>query len=144
MEGGVIATNQTTLMIDSIVELEITVTGGANDITVDDIIAANFNRWVDFEVTIVHNLGSNDTTAQVSLSPSSSATRNGMTFEQDTPLDSSSADELLRWTATAAPSTMELEPGEIGYGKVALAFNPTFDFPYPSAGTLEFHFEATC
>jgi len=143
MEGGVIATNQTTLMIDSIVELDITVTGGANDITVDDIIAANFNRWVDFEVTIVHNLGSNDTTAQVSLSPSSSATRNGMIFEQDTPLDSSSADELLRWTATAAPSTMELEPGEIGYGKVALAFNPTFDFPYPSAGTLEFHFDAT-
>ena len=143
MQGGVVATNQTTLMIDSIVELDVTVTGGANDITVDDIIAGNFNRWVDFEVTIVHNLGSNDTLAQVSLTPSSSATRNGMTFEQDTPLDGSSPDELLRWVATAAPSTMELEPGEIGYGMVALAFNPTFDFPYPSAGTLEFQFDAT-
>ena len=141
MEGGVPSTNQTTLLIDSIVELEISVTGGANDITVDDIIAGNFNRWIDFEVTIVHNLGSNDTLAQVSLTPSIG---NGMTFQQDTPLDGSSPAELQRWTATAAPSTMELEPGEIGYGKVALAFNPNpTEFPYPSAGTLTFSFKAT-
>ena len=158
MEGGVPATNQTTLLIDSIVELDITVTGGANDITVNDIIAGNFNRWVDFEVTIVHNLGSNDTLAQVSLAPSlmgwngvesvstfvSGIGTSGMTFQQDTPLSGSSASELQRWTSTAAPSTMELEPGEIGYGKVALAFNPNpVEFPYPSAGTLWFHFEAT-
>jgi len=141
MEGGVPSTNQTTLLIDSIVELDISVTGGANDITVDDIIAGNFNRWIDFEVTIVHNLGSNDTLAQVSLTPS---TGNGMTFVQDTPLDGSSPAELQRWTATAAPSTMELEPGEVGYGKVALAFNPNpTEFPYPSAGTLTFSFKAT-
>ncbi|MFL2951288.1 MAG: hypothetical protein ACJZ67_00875 [Candidatus Thalassarchaeaceae archaeon] len=141
MEGGVPSTNQTTLLIDSIVELDISVTGGANDITVDDIIAGNFNRWIDFEVTIVHNLGSNDTLAQVSLTPSIG---NGMTFQQDTPLDGSSPAELQRWTATAAPSTMELEPGEIGYGKVALAFNPNpTEFPYPSAGTLTFSFKAT-
>ena len=141
MEGGVPATNQTTLMIDSIVELDITVTGGANDITVEDIIAGNFNRWVDFEVTIVHNLGSNDTLAQVTLAPS---VGDGMSFLQDTPLSGSSASELARWTATAAPSTMELEPGEIGYGMVALAFNPNpVDFPYPSAGTLTFSFKAT-
>ena len=141
MEGGVPSTNQTTLLIDSIVELDISVTGGANDITVDDIIAGNFNRWIDFEVTIVHNLGSNDTLAQVSLTPSAG---NGMTFQQDTPLAGSSPAELQRWTATAAPSTMELEPGEIGYGKVALAFNPNpTEFPYPSAGTLTFSFKAT-
>ena len=141
MEGGVPSTNQTTLLIDSIVELEISVTGGANDITVDDIIAGNFNRWIDFEVTIVHNLGSNDTLAQVSLAPSAG---NGMTFQQDTPLAGSSPAELQRWTATAAPSTMELEPGEIGYGKVALAFNPNpTEFPYPSAGILTFSFKAT-
>ena len=141
MEGGVPSTNQTTLLIDSIVELDISVTGGANDITVDDIIAGNFNRWIDFEVTIVHNLGSNDTLAQVSLTPSIG---NGMTFQQDTPLAGSSPAELQRWTATAAPSTMELEPGEIGYGKVALAFNPNpTEFPYPSAGILTFSFKAT-
>ena len=144
LEGGVPATNQTTLLIDSIVELDITITGGANDITVDDIIAGNFNRWVDFEVTIVHNLGSNDTLAQVSLSPEvGSDFYNGMSFEQDTFLQGSSADELLRWTATAAPSTMELEPGEVGYGTVALAFNSNADYPYPSAGTLTFSFKVT-
>jgi len=141
MEGGVPSTNQTTLLIDSIVELDISVTGGASDITVDDIKAGNFNRWVDFEVTIVHNLGSNDTLAQVSLSPS---VGNGMSFVQDTPLAGSSLAEIQRWTATAAPSTMELEPGEIGYGTVALAFNPNpAEFPYPSAGTLTFSFKAT-
>ena len=145
MEGGVPSTNQTTLLIDSIVELEIIVTGGANDITVNDIIGGNFNRWIDFEVSIVHNLGSNDTLAQVSLSPIvGSEFTNGMSFQQDTPLGGSSADELTRWTASAAPSTMELEPGEIGHGIVALAFNSNpVDFPYPSAGTLTFSFEAT-
>ncbi len=141
MEGGVPATNQTTILVDSIVELDIIVTGGANDITINDIIGGNFNRWVDFEVTIVHNLGSNNTLAQVSLSPSSG---NGMSFVQDTPKIGSSPAELQRWTATAAPSTMELEPGEKGYGKVALAFNPNpVEFPYPSAGTLSFSFKAT-
>jgi len=141
MEGGVPSTNQTTLLIDSIVELEISVTGGANDITVNDIIGGNSNRWIDFEVTIVHNLGSNDTLAQVSLSPS---VGNGMTFQQDTPVGGSSAAELTRWTASAAPSVMELEPGEIGRGMVALAFNPNpVDFPYPSAGILTFSFKAT-
>jgi len=141
MEGGVPATNQTTLLIDSIVELDISVSGGASDITEDDIMAGNFNRWVDFEVTIVHNLGSNDTLAQVSLSPS---VGNGMSFVQDTSLAGSSPAELQRWTATAAPSTMELEPGEIGYGTIALAFNPNpAEFPYPSAGTLTFSFKAT-
>ena len=85
----------------------------------------------------MHNLGSNDTLAQVSLSPEvGSDFYNGMSFEQDTFLQGSSSDELLRWTATAAPSTMELEPGEVGYGTVALAFNSNADYPYPSAGTL--------
>jgi uncharacterized membrane protein len=141
MEGGVPSTNQTTILVDSIVELDIILTGGANDITVNDIIGGNFNRWVDYEVTIVHNLGSNDTLAQVSLSPSNG---NGMSFVQDTPLTGSSPAELQRWTAAAAPSTMELEPGEIGYGKVALAFNPNpVEFPYPAAGTLSFSFKAT-
>tara|TARA_B100000700_G_scaffold191967_1_gene211429 strand:+ start:93 stop:5147 length:5055 start_codon:yes stop_codon:yes gene_type:complete len=145
MEGGVPSTNQTTLLIDSIVELEITVTGGANDITVNDIIGGNFDRWIEFEVTIVHNLGSNDTLAQVSLAPSEgSDLTSGMSFQQDTPLGGSSASELQRWTASAAPSTMELEPGEVGHGMVALAFNPNpVDFPYPSAGTLTFSFTAT-
>ena len=144
MEGGVPATNQTTLLIDSIVELDITLTGGANDITVDDIIAGNFNRWVDFEVTIVHNLGSNDTLAQVSLTPTSTGGGSGLDFAQDTPLQGSSAAELQRWIATAAPSTMELEPGEVGFGKVGFSFNANpVEFPYPSAGTLSFSFTAT-
>ena len=145
MEGGVPSTNQTTLLIDSIVELEISVTGSANDITVNDIIGGNSNRWIDFEVTIVHNLGSNDTLAQVSLSPSvGNDMTNGMTFLQDTPAGGSSSAELTRWTSTVAPTVMELEPGEIGRGMVALAFNPNpVDFPYPSAGILTFSFRAT-
>jgi uncharacterized membrane protein len=141
MEGGVPSWNQTTLMIDGIVKLEISVIGGNNDITADEIIGGNIARWIDFAVTIEHNLGSNDTLAQISLTPS---VGNGMTFEQDTILSGSSSAELQRWTATMAPSTLELEPGEIGYGRVALAFTPNpAEFPYPSAGTLTYSFEAT-
>ena len=66
--GGVPAVNQTTLLIDSIVELDISVTSEIDDITVNDIIGGNTDRFVGFEVTIVHNLGSSNTLAQVSLS----------------------------------------------------------------------------
>ena len=68
LQGGVPAVNQTTLMIDSIVELDISVTGALNDISVNDIMGGNTNRFVGFEVSIVHNLGSNNTLAQVTLS----------------------------------------------------------------------------
>jgi len=150
LEGGVPSTNRTTIVIDSIVELDITVTGQANDITVNDIIGGNFNRWISFEVTIVHNLGADDTLAQVSISSAdisdstAACTREGMKFIQDTPLSGSSPAECQRWTAALAPSTMELQPGEVGFGTVALAFNPNpAEFPYPSAGELSFAFEAT-
>ena len=144
MEGGVPSWNQTTLLIDGVVNLEISVVGAPNDITVDDIIGGNIDRWIDFEVTIEHNLGSNDTVAQVSLTPSEGATERGMDFQQDTIVSGSSAAELQRWTSTMATSTLELEPGEKGYGRVALAFTPNpAEFPYPSAGTLTFSFEAT-
>ena len=167
LEGGVPAVNQTTLMIDSVVELDISVSGALSDISVDDIMGGNTNRFVGFEVTIVHNLGSNDTLAQVTLSntacselppasvsppnPWDEATcSNGKVFLQDTPLDGSSASEAsLRWEATlqtsssSSASTMELEPGETGFGMVGLSFDPTPEFPYPSAGQLSFSFEAT-
>jgi uncharacterized membrane protein len=144
MEGGVPSWNQTTLLIDGVVNLEISVVGAPNDITVDDIIGGNVDRWIDFEVTIEHNLGSNDTIAQISLTPSEDAAERGMDFQQDTYVSGSSVAELGRWTSTMAPSTLELEPGEKGYGRVALAFTPNpAEFPYPSAGTLTFSFKAT-
>ena len=143
LDGGIPATNQTTLMIDSVVELDVQITGGANDVTVDDIISGNTNRYVDFEVRIVHNLGSNSTLAQVSLSPTSIGGGTGKTFIGDTPLADSSTSEHTRWVATAAPSTMELEPGEIGYGKVGISFDSDHDFPYPSAGLFTYSFTAT-
>jgi len=144
MEAGVPSWNQTTLLIDGVVNLEISEVGVSNDITVDDIIGGNIDRWIDFEVTIEHNLGSNDTLAQISLTPSEDAIERGMTFQQDTPVSGSSTAELQRWTSMMAPSTLELEPGEKGYGRVALAFTPNpAEFPYPSAGTLTFSFEAT-
>lgn len=150
LEGGVPSSNQTTILIDSIVELDITVTGQANDITVNDITGGNFNRWVSFEVTIVHNLGTDDTLAQVSISPSdisdstAACTSQGMKFIQDTPQAGSSSAECQRWVPAIAPSTMELQPGEVGYGTAALAFNPNpAEFPYPAAGTLSLEFEAT-
>jgi len=144
LNGGVTASNQTTLVIDSIVELDITVTGGAAYNTVEDIIGGNFDRWIDYEVTIVHNLGSSDTLAQVSVSPSGGLGGTGKTFVQDTPLSGSSPSELDRWIVSAAPGTMDLEPGQIGNGKVAFRFDPSFPhFPYPSAGTISFSFKAT-
>ena len=163
--GGVPAVNQTTLLIDSIVELDISVTSEIDDITVNDIIGGNTDRFVGFEVTIVHNLGSSNTLAQVSLSampctslaPTTAASgspwkqstcSNGKVFLQDTPAGSSLI-ENSRWTATvqtsssSSASTLELLPGETGYGMVGLSFGPTPDFQYPSAGHLNFSFMAT-
>ncbi len=165
LQGGVPAVNQTTLMIDSIVELDISVTSEIDDISVNDIIGGNTDRFVGFEVTIVHNLGSNNTLAQVSLSampctslaPTTAASgspwtqstcSNGKVFLQDTPAGSSLI-ENSRWTATvqtsssSSASTLELLPGETGYGMVGLSFGPTPDFQYPSAGHLNFSFMAT-
>lgn len=165
LQGGVPAINQTTLLIDSIVELDISVTSEIDDITVNDIIGGNTDRFVGFEVTIVHNLGSSNTLAQVSLSampctslaPTTAAfgspwkqstCSNGKVFLQDTPAGSSLI-ENSRWTATvqtsssSSASTLELLPGETGYGMVGLSFGPTPDFQYPSAGHLNFSFMAT-
>ena len=63
LEGGVPATNQTTLVIDSVVELDVKITSGANIISTEDILSENTDRFVDFEVRIVHNLGTNSTSA---------------------------------------------------------------------------------
>ncbi len=143
LEGGVPATNQTSLVIDSVVELDVRITGGANQVSVDDVISGNTDRFVDFEVTIVHNLGSNSTLAQVTLTPSTDGGGTGKGFVGDTPSGDSSASEHTRWIATASPSTMELEPGEVGYGTVAISFNGNAEFPYPSAGTFSYSFTAT-
>ena len=106
LQGGVPAVNQTTLVIDSVVELDISMTGEISDISVNDIMGGNTNRFVGFEVTIIHNLGSNNTLAQVSLSampctslaPTTAASgspwtqstcSNGKVFLQDTPAGSS-------------------------------------------------------
>ena len=165
LQGGVPAVNQTTLVIDSVVELDISMTGEISDISVNDIMGGNTNRFAGFEVTIVHNLGSNSTLAQVSLSampctslaPTTAASgspwkestcSNGKVFLQDTPAGSSLI-ENSRWTATvqtsssSSASTLELLPGETGYGMVGLSFGPTPDFQYPSAGHLNFSFMAT-
>ncbi len=143
LEGGVPATIQTTLVIDSVVELDVRVTGGANPVNVDDVISGNTDRFVNFEVTIVHNLGSNSTLAQVTMTPTSDGGDTGKSFVGDTPQSDASTAEHTRWIASATPSTMELEPGEVGYGTVAISFNGNADFPYPSAGTFSFAFTAT-
>ena len=164
LQGGVPAVNQTTIVIDSIVELEISLTGEINDISVNDIMGGNTNRFVGFEVTINHNLGSSNTLAQVSLSAmpctslapiaavsespwKQSTCSNGKVFLQDTPAGSSLI-ENSRWTAivqttSSSSATLELLPGETGYGMVGLSFGPTPDFQYPSAGHLNFSFMAT-
>lgn len=140
LEGGIPAVNQTTLVIDGIVELDVKVTGGSAVISAEDVESGNTNRFVDFEVSIIHNLGSNSTLAQVNLAPKS--TGSDATGKSFTALNGGSAAEKTRWMATATPSTMELEPGEVGYGKVAIGFTPNAEFPYPSAGTFTFAFSA--
>tara|TARA_B100000131_G_scaffold123214_1_gene120371 strand:- start:35009 stop:40135 length:5127 start_codon:yes stop_codon:yes gene_type:complete len=143
LDGGIPSTNQTTLVIDSVVELDVQITGGANDVSVADVISGNTNRFVDFEVRIVHNLGSNSTLAQVSLAPTLDGGGSGKTFIGDNYLADSSTSEHTRWTATAVPSTMELQPGEVGYGYVAISFEDDHDFPYPAAGIFSYAFEAS-
>ena len=142
MEGGIPSTNQTTLVIDSVVELDIKITGTPSDVSVDDVLGGNTDRYVPFEVTIVHNLGSDDTLAQVSLVPSGGEA-DGKTFDGDTPQSDASTSEHTRWIASIGPGNMELEPGEIGYGFVGISFNANEDFPYPAAGTFTFDFIAT-
>ena len=141
LEGGVPATNQTTLVIDSVVELDVKITSGANVISTEDILSENTDRFVDFEVRIVHNLGTNSTLAQVTLTPTGDSS--GKSFVGDTPASGASISEHTRWNVSLSHETMELEPGEVGYGKIGMRFNSNYDFPYPSAGTFTYAFMAS-
>tara|TARA_B100000131_G_scaffold309582_1_gene340265 strand:- start:681 stop:5891 length:5211 start_codon:yes stop_codon:yes gene_type:complete len=143
LEGGVPATNQTTLVIDSIVELDVKITSGANTVSVDDILSDNTDRFVDFEVRIVHNLGTNSTLAQVSLSPTEEGQGSGKSFVGDTYASDASQSEHTRWNVSLSHETMELEPGEVGYGKIGMRFNSNFAFPYPAAGKFTYAFTAS-
>jgi hypothetical protein len=137
LEGGIPTTNQTTLIIDKVVEIDVQVTGGASDISVSDFLSGNTVRFVDFHVQLVNNLGSDNTATQVILDPSEDGQLSGITFTPD-----SSGYEYTRWVSTIVPSTMDIRPGETGYGTIAIAHVANSDFPYPAAGVFSFNFKA--
>ncbi|MDP6986088.1 MAG: hypothetical protein QGH38_02580 [Candidatus Thalassarchaeaceae archaeon] len=147
LEGGVPATNQTTLIIDKYVEIDVSIIGGANDIGVDDFLSGNTDRFVDFAVELKNNLGSDDTATQIQFTPISvngELPGHGKTFVNfgESTVDTTGF-EHTRWTASMVPSSMEVRPGQTGYGTIAISHHPTTDFPYPAAGVFSYSFEAT-
>jgi len=138
LEGGIPVTNQTTLIIDKVVEIDVEVIGGAGDISVSDFLSGNTVRFVDFQVQLVNNLGSGNTATQVSLDPSTDGGGTGRVY---TP-DASGSEAEQRWVSTIVPSTLDIRPGEIGYGTIAIAHVANSDFPYPAAGVFSFNFKA--
>jgi len=147
LEGGVPATNQTTLIIDKYVEIDVSIIGGANDIGVDDFLSGNTDRYVDFAVELKNNLGSDDTATQVQFTPISvngELPGHGKTFVNfgESTVDTAGF-EHTRWTASMVPSSMEVRPGQTGYGTIAISHHSNTDFPYPAAGVFSYSFEAT-
>ena len=146
MEGGIPATNQTTIIIDKYVEIDVSIIGGNHDIEVDDFLSGNTDRYVDFSVELKNNLGSDDTATQVQFqaTPNGDPLHPGKTFVNlgELPTDTPSS-EYSRWTASMVPAAMEVRPGEVGYGTIAISHTTTLDFPYPAAGVFSYSFEAT-
>ena len=138
LDGGLPSANLTTLILDRVVELEIEVTGSPANVSADEFIAGSVSRYVDFQVRLVHNLGSNDSQAQVTLSPTEAGSGTGKTMTPD-----ASAFEYTRWVSSITPSTMEISPGEIGYGVVGIVHQPYGEFQYPAAGVFNFEFTST-
>lgn len=143
VEGGLPSTNSTTLIISPMVEIAVEITDAPADVTADEILGgASTDRYIDFQVQLVHNLGSSSTQATVTLAPEVVGTdTTGKSFVPS-PVTSR---EVERYTPYITPTTMDLTPGEIGYGVVSISHqskdNPTF--PYPAAGRFSFSFTAT-
>ena len=141
VEGGLPSSNLTTLVIDGMVEMDLEILGQPQDVSVDELLAGSTDRYVDFRVQMVHNLGSNNSQAQVTLAPTvDSGDTTGITFVPDL-----SGRESERFFASITPSTMDLSPGEIGYGVVSITHQHknSPNFPYPASGRFTFGFTTT-
>jgi hypothetical protein len=145
VEGGLPSTNTTTLIVSPMVEITVEISGEPENVTTEQILGgSSSDRYIDFQVQLVHNLGSSTgptPSASVNLAPlvvGSDAT--GKTFTPDI-----SGGEADRYFASITPSTMDLTPGEIGYGVVSVTHQHTnsVSFPYPAAGRFSFSFTAT-
>ena len=142
IEGGLPSTALTTLIIDGMVEMDLEIVGQPQDVTVEEFLGGSSDRYVDFQVQMVHNLGSNNSQAQVTLSPTVVGTdTTGITFEPC----ASNCREPDRYFASITPSTMDLSPGEIGYGVVSITHQHknSAGFPYPASGQFTFAFTTT-
>ena len=141
IEGGLPSSALTTLIIDGKVEMDLEIIGQPQDVTVDEFLSGSSDRYVDFQVQMVHNLGSNDSRAQVTLAPKAvGADTTGITFAPCT----NNCREPERYFASITPSTMDLAPGEIGYGVVSITHQHknSAGFPYPAAGRFTFTFSS--
>ena len=147
VEGGLPSTNTTTLIISPMVEIAIEITGAPANVTAEQILSGtSTDRYIDFQVELVHNLGSSNTQATVNLAPEVVGTdTTGKAFTIGSNLPSVSGKEADRYFASITPTTMDLTPGEIGYGVVSVTHqhSNSVTFPYPAAGRFSFSFTAT-
>ena len=148
LEGGLPATNTTTIIVSPMVEIEVEITGEPEDVQVEQFLDgtkgfSNTDRYVDFEVRLLHNLGSNNNQATVNLEPNTATGyTNGKKFTPIIPNPNSR--ELERYYATITPEIMSLQPGQTGYGVISITHQHknSIEFPYPAAGTFSFGFTA--
>jgi len=141
VEGGLPSSNLTMIIVDGMVEMDLEILGQPRDVSVDELLSGSSDRYVDFQVQMVHNLGSNNSQAQVTLAPTvASGDTTGITFTPDV-----SGKENERFYASITPSTMDLSPGEIGYGVVSITHQhkSSQSHPYPAAGRFTFDFTTT-
>lgn len=148
LEGGLPATNTTTIIVSPMVEIEVEITGEPDDVQVEEFLDgskgfSNTDRYIDFEVKLLHNLGSNNNQATVNLEPNTATGyTNGKKFIPIIP--NTNSRELERYYATITPNIMSLQPGQTGYGVISITHQHknSVEFPYPAAGTFSFGFTA--
>ena len=148
LEGGLPATNTTTIIVSPMVEIEVEITGEPDDVQAEQFLDgskgfSNTDRYIDFEVKLLHNLGSNNNQATVNLEPNTATGyTNGKKFTPIIP--NTNSRELERYYATITPDIMSLQPGQTGYGVISITHQHknSIEFPYPAAGTFSFGFTA--
>lgn len=139
LEGGLTASNLTTIIVDPVVELSITMIGEVDDISIEDFLSGNTDRVAYFDVGMVHNLASTTSRAQVTLAAIGGTVPGvGVTLTPDI-----SGKEHQRWSPNIPKSIMDLAPGETERGSATFSFTANTDYPYPAAGVFTFEFEAT-
>ena len=139
LEGGLISSNLTTIIVDPVVELSVEMVGELEDISVEDFLSGNTDRVAFFDIAMVHNLASTTSRAQVTLAPTGGTVAGvGVVITPDI-----SGKEHQRWSANIPKSVLDLAPGETERASATFSFTKNADYPYPAAGVLSFTFAAT-